>query len=293
MRRIARLILLAAASLLLLSALPSCGGDGDGAGPATPDGNDAQALLEEAQAAMRRLDSFQLEMNTTSEEMESSYTIDWQRPDSFYVMSRDVRTQTEDDETKLIDNGLFETITVGDKLYSRYCQPAGGSCEPWQEGPRETIYSPLSAPGLEPMWTIELLGLMSDVQIVGEEDAEGVPCTRIQGRANLFRAMIQSAQHAEEERGSIFWGEECTPVADPSGEQQEECHDTTLEEYTALYEDLLREQDENPPLVEVWLGRDDNLMRRLGFRQAEADEDTTEFPYTFSHFNEVNIKAPE
>ncbi|KPK48083.1 MAG: hypothetical protein AMJ77_01005 [Dehalococcoidia bacterium SM23_28_2] len=292
MRTTARLILLAAVSLLVLSALPSCGGD-DGASPATSDGGDAQALLEEAQAAMRDLDSFQLQMITTVEETEITYTIGWQRPDTFYVMSHDVQTQIEDDETKTIDKGLFETTVVGDKIYSRYCRPAGGGCEPWEEGPRETIYFPLSAPGLEPMWTIELPGLMSDTQIIGEEDFEGVTCTRIQGRANLFRAMIQSAQRAEEERGPIFWGEQCEAVIGPSGGQEDECHDTTLEEYTALYEDLLREQDENPPLVEVWLGRDDKLMRRLGFRQATADEDTIEFPYTLSHFNEVNIKAPD
>ncbi len=287
----ARLILLAALSLLLLSALSSCGGDG--AGPATSDGGDARALLEEAQAAMRDLDSFQVQMATTAEATESTYTIGWQRPDTFYVMSHDVQTQTKDDETEVIDKGLFEAIALADKIYSRYCQPAGGGCEPWEEGPRETIYFPLSAPGLEPMWTIELLGLMSDTQIIGEEDLEGVACTRVQGKANLFRAMIQSAQRAEEERGPIFWGEQCDPVIGPSGEQQQECHDTTLEEYTALYENLLREQDENPPLVEVWLGDHDKLLRRLGFRQVAADEDTIEFPYTFSHFNEVNIKAPE
>lgn len=276
--------------LLLAAIAAACG---DGTGPATSHGNDAQTLLEQAQAAMRDLDSFQLQMTSTWEGRETIYTVAWQRPDSFHVLAPDLQSESEDHERTVTDRGLFEAMVIGDKMYVRQCQAEGEGCERWQEGPRESIYVPMWAPELEPMWTIELLGLVSDAQIIGQEDVEGVACTRIQGRANMVRAMIQSWRRVEEERGPIYWGESCVGISDSSGEMREECHETTLDEYIARYEDSLREQDEDPPSMEVWVGRDDKLMHRLGFRQALPDEEATTFPFVFSRFNEVNLKPPK
>ncbi|UCH86745.1 MAG: hypothetical protein JSU97_09580 [Dehalococcoidia bacterium] len=242
---------------------------------------------------MRDLDSFQLEMTSTWEGRETIYTVAWQRPDSFHVLSPDLQSQTEDHEKTVTDRGLFEGMVIGDKIYVRQCPAEGEECDSWQEGPRESIYIPMWAPELEPMWTIELLGLVSDAQIIGEEDVEGVACTRIQGRANMVRAMIQSWRRVEEERGPIYWGESCVEISDSSGEMREDCHEPTLDEYAARYEDSLREQDENPPFVEVWLGRDDKLMRRLGFRSVLPNEESAALPFKFSRFNEVSLKPPK
>jgi hypothetical protein len=291
MRRTGTAIFLGGASLLILSTLTSCNG-GDAVGPARSDQSDAGTLLQQAQAAMWRLDSFQLQMTGVWEGRETTYTVAWQRPDSFYVLSPNLESQTEDDEKTIVDRGLFEAMAIGDAIYMRQCQAEGEGCDPWQEGPRGAMYVPIWAPELEPMWTIELLGLVSDAQIIGEEDVEGVACTRIQGRANIVQAMIQSWQRIEEERGPIYWGEECTGI-DSDGGAQEECHDTTLDDYIAMLEDSLREQDENPLPVEVWLGRDDNLMRSLGFPQVLTDEEAPPRSWTFSRFNEVDIKPPE
>jgi len=295
MRRTGTAILLGVASLVVLSALTSCGG-GDATGPASPYGNDAHTLLQQAQAAMRGLDSFQLQMTSIWEGRETTYTVAWQRPDSFYVLSPDLASQIEDHEKTIIDKGLFEAMVIGDKIYVRQCPAGGEGCHPWQEGPRGAMYVPIWAPELEPMWTIELLGLlglMSDAQVIGEEDVEGVACTRIQGRANIIQAMIQSWQRVEEERGPIYWGEECTGTTDSDGGEREECHDTTLDEYIAMLGDSLRAQDEAPPSVEVWIGRDDSLMRRLEFRQVLPDEQGPPGSLTFSRFNEVDINPPE
>jgi hypothetical protein len=294
MRRTAAPILLGVAWLLMLSMLPACGGDdGDGVGPATPHASDADTLLQQAQAAMRDLDSFQLQMTSTWEGRETTYTVAWQRPDSFHVLSPDLQSETEDQGKRIIDSGLFEAMAIGNKIYVRQCPAEGEDCDAWQEGPREAIYVPMWAPELEPMWTIELLSLVSDAQIIGEEDVDGVACTRIQGRANIIRAMIQSWRRVEEERGPIYWGESCVSISESGGEMREDCHETTSDEYIARYEDSLREQDENPTVIEVWLGRDDKLMRRLGFRQALPGEEAVTFPFTFSRFNEVDLKPPE
>jgi hypothetical protein len=294
MRRTAAPILLGLASLLMLSSLPACGDDdGDGTSPATSQANDAHTLLEQAQAAMRDLDSFQLEVTSTWEGREITYTVAWQRPDSFHVLPPDLQSHQEDDEKTIIGEGPFETMAIGDKVYVRQCPAEDEECDLWQEGPRESIYMPMWAPELEPMWTIELLGLVSDAQIIGEEDVEAVACTRIQGRANMVRAMIQSWRRVEEERGPTYWGESCVGISDSSGEMREDCHETTLDEYITRYEDSLRDQDENPSSIEVWLGRDDKLMRRLEFRSVLPNEESAVLPFMFSRFNEVSLKPPK
>jgi hypothetical protein len=292
MRRTTTLVLLAVTSLLLSTA-PSCGGDG--AGPGTSYGNDADTLLGQAQEAMRNLDSFRAEMTTTWEGRETTYTVAWQRPDSFHVLSPLLESQQEEGHEKtIVDKGLFEAMAIGDKTYVRQCQAEDEGCEPWQEGPREAIYVPVWAPELEPMWTIEVLGLVSDAQIVGEEDVEGVACTRIQGKTNVVRAMMQSWRRAEEERGPIYWGEECTvALAEPDGEEREECQETTLDEYIAMLQPSLQEQDQNPVTIEAWLGRDDNLVRSLEFGEVPAGQEPGALSFTFSRFDETNIKPPK
>jgi hypothetical protein len=107
-----------------------------------------------------------------------------------------------------------------------------------------------------------------------------------------MRAMIQSWRRAEETRGPINWGEECTATAtEPGGETQEECHSTTLDEYIAMHEDSVRQQDDNPPSVEVWIGRDDRLLRRFEFRTVLAEP--PEGSFTFSRFDEVTVQPPK
>ena len=286
-------ILLSVAWLLLVSILASRGGD-NAAGSATPQAGDAARLLQQSQAAMLELDSFQAEMTTSWEGREDTYRVAWQSPDSFHVLSPYVVAHYESgQETEITDYGFVEAIAVGDRIYVRQCAAEDEDCQPWEESARDGLYVPAFAgESLDPMWTIELLGLMSDAQIVGQEDVEGVACTRIRGRANILRAMAQSWRRAEETRGPINWGEECTATAtEPGGETQEECHSTTLDEYIALHEDSLREQDESPASVEVWVGRDDKLLRRLEFPLV-ADQPAGGY-FALSQFNEVTVQPPK
>ena len=285
-------ILLSVAWLLLVSALISRGG-GSGAGPATPQAGDAAGLLRQSQEAILELDSFQAEMTTSWEGREDTYRVAWQSPDSFHVLSPYVVAHYESgQETEITDYGFVEAIAIGDRMYTRQCAEEDEDCQPWGEGLRDGIYVPLGAAELDPFWTIELLGLTSDAQIVGQENVEGVPCTRIRGKANVMRAMIQSWRRAEETRGPINWGEECTATpTEPGSETQEECHTTTLDEYIAMHEDSVRQQDENLGSVEVWIGRDDKLMRRLEFPLV-ADQPAGGY-FALSQFNEVTVQPPK
>jgi len=285
-------ILLSVAWLLLVSVLISRGGDD--AGSATLPPGDATTLLRQSRVAMLELDSLQLQMTTQWEGREDTYRVAWQSPDSFHVLSPYVTAVYETGKDPVItDHGFVEAIAVGDRIYVRQCEAEDEDCQPWEESARDGLYVPAFAgEALDPMWTIELLGLMPDAQIVGQENVDGVACTRIRGSANIMRAWIQSWRRAEEIRGPLDWGEECTATpTEPSGETEEDCHSLSLDEYIATYEDDLRKQDENPPSVEVWIGRDDKLMRRLEFRTVLAEPPAGSF--TFSQFDEVEVQPPK
>jgi len=272
-----------------VSILASRGGSGSAASRA----DDAAALLWQSQEAMLELDSFQFRLTEPWEGREVTYRVAWQSPDSFHVLYPVIREESssENPVPVITDEGLYEAIAIGDALYLRQCTAEGEGCQAWQQGLRENVYVPVTVPELEPFWTIELLGLMSDAEVVGHENVEGVPSTRIRGRANVVRAMIQSWRHEEEVRGPLYWGEECTAGAtEPGGQTQEDCHETTLDEHIAMLEESFREQDENPLTVEVWIGRDDNLMRRLEFPQ---DDQAPAGSIELSGFNEVDIQPPK
>lgn len=279
--------LLSVGWLLLVSILISRGG-----GSSTAQATDAARLLRQSQEAMLELDSFQFQLTSLWAGREATFSLAWESPDSFHVFYPLLEQRQESDqEPVIIGNGILEAIAVQDVVYARQCAAEGQDCQPWQEGPRENVYVPVIAPELEPFWTIDLLGMMSDVQIVGQEDVEGVASTLIRGKANVLRAMIQSWRHTEEVRGPIYWGEECTANAtEPGGETQEDCHDTTLDEYVAMYDESVRDQDENPGTVEVWIGLDDKLLRRLEFPL--ASDSATEGYFALSEFDEVTVEPP-
>jgi hypothetical protein len=285
-------ILLSVGWLLLVAVVISRGSDG--AGPASPLAGDAATLLRQSQAAMLELDSFQGEMTMEWEGREDTYRVAWQDPDSFHVLAPYVVAHMESgEETEITDYGFVEAIAVGEQMYTRQCAEEDEDCQPWGVGVRDGIHVPAFAgEALDPFWGINLLGLMSDAQIIGHEDVDGVACTRIRGNANMRRAMIESWRRAEEIRGPMYWGEECEGTPAEAGEySQEQCHSLSLDEYIATYEDDVRKQDENPPSVEVWIGRDDSLLRRLEFPATTAGESGGSF--TFSRFEEVTVEPPK
>jgi len=283
-------ILLSVAWLLLVSILISRGGDG--AGSTAPLTGDAATLLRQSQAAMLDLDSLEAEMTSPWEGRELTYRVAWQRPDSFHILYPNLTVEYETEKDPVTtDHGLVEAIAIGERMYTRQCVEEGADCEPWGEGLRDGTYVPMGAIELDPMWTIELLGLVSDAQVVGQEEVDSVECTHIRGKANITQAMVQSWRRAEEIRGPLYWGEECMMIDSDAG-SSEECHATTLEEHVAMAEESARVQGQTQATVEVWVGQDDRLMRRLEFPVLPGVEPTPG-SFTFSEFNEVTVEPPK
>jgi hypothetical protein len=284
-------ILLSVAWLVLVAVVISRGGDG--AGPTSPVAGDAATLLQQSQAAMLALDSLQADMTSSWEGREVASRVAWQSPDSFHILYPSLSVEYETGKDPVVtDYGLVEAIALGERMYTRQCVEEGTDCEPWGEGIRDGTYVPMGAIELDPMWTFELLGFVSEAQVVGQERVDGVECARIKGKAHVVQAMIESWRRAEEGRGPLYWGEECEGTPTEAGEySQEQCHSLTLDEYIAGYEEDVRRQDENPPSVEVWIGRDDKLMHRLEIPATLAEE--SEGYFTFSRFDEVTVEPPK
>ena len=287
-------ILLSVAWLLLVSILVSRGGDG--AGPTTPLAVDAATLLRQSQAAMLELDSFQLEYVSPSQGLGITYRVLWQSPNSVHVLYRDRVGHYETGQEPLItDQGFVEGIVIGERIYFRRCAAEGEDCQPWEENARQRMYMPGSHPGqLDPLWTIELLGLVLSPQIVGQDDVEGVACTHIWGRTDLVQATVQSMRRAEETRGPLDWGEECTGRATTvGGERLGECHTVTLDEYIAKIEESAAEEGWSGPVpVEVWVGEHDRRVRRFDLLQY-APVEVVAMSFTYSRFDEVTVEPPK
>lgn len=282
-------ILLSVAWLLAVSVLASHGDDD--AGPTTVPVGDAAALLRQSQAAMRGVDSLGAEMSWKWQGRELSYRVAWESPADFHILYPNITARYEaGKDPVIIDDGFVEAIAVGDHMYTRGCNKENEDCELWGEGIRDGTYVPMGASELDPFWTIELLGLVLNPQIVGQEDVDGVDCIRVRGEANLIRARVESWRHAEEIRGPLYWGDQCTSIDSATG-ATEECHSTTLDEYIAMQEDSAHVQGHSSGMVEVWIGREDKLMRKLGFPVLPGADPTFGF-FVFSRFNQVTVEPP-
>ena len=286
-------ILLSVAWLLLVTVLISRGGEGTDAAQA----RDAAALLRRSHAAMLALNSLQAEMVTQWEGREYAYRVAWQSPDSFHVVSPSVTAVYETGKDPVItDRGLVESVAIGDRVYVRQCAEENEDCQPWQESARDGMYMPAFMGESDPVWTFELLGLVSDARVIGQEELDGVDCFRVQGEANVMQAMIQSWRHAEEIRGPLYWGQDCTgEPAEAGGETEEKCHTLTLDEYIAMRENPVPEKEyESSPLpVEVWIGVHDRRMRRFELLEGAPLEGFLAASFTFSRFDEVTVEPPK
>jgi len=285
-------ILLSVAWLLLVSVLISRGGDG--AGPAATGPEDATTLLRQSQEAMLELDSFQFQRTGLWETEMATHTVAWGSPDSFHVLFPVLgeANRSAHPGPWFGDEGVYEATAIRDTIWGRQCAAEGEGCQPWQESPRESVYMPSPGPGMEPSWMIELLGLMFDAQVIGQEKVDGVACARIRGRANVLRAMTQSWRRLEEIRGPIHWGDVCSETASETpGQTRAECHARTLGDIVAEYERYAPDQDKNPRFYDVWIGRNDKLLRRLEFTLMPGEGGPGD-SFTFSRFNEVDIEPP-
>lgn len=278
-------VAVALAGLLLVAIAAACG---DGGGAPGGSQEDAASVLHEAHTAMSDLDSFRAVMTIEAEEGSFDFTMEWQRPDRFRVV---IPWEEREDEA-VGETGVSEGIAIGYRAYSRQCKAEGEDCSEWSEADWIGVRIPTLTPSFDPHWPIVALGLILDGEIVGEEELDGVPSIHVAGKVNQLRAIYQTLEESLRQQGVTTYGRECT--ASPG--EPEECRDVPVEEFMENQADDIRREDENPAPADVWIGRDDGLLRRFatGSLPDNLEQATIiTMTFTYSRFDQVDIREPE
>lgn len=308
MKRI--LALLAGVALGVL--LSSCGEE------KPPD--DPQALLQQAQEAMEDLSSYHANMTVSGEDIAGSGEViehEWAAPSSFRWLAPMIelegtgacepqragevrRSGCTDIQGETLE-GYSESILMTDRAYGRLCREKDSDCDEWEVGDA----GPLTIMGVritKARWTITALTMIQEAEIIGEESVDGLPTIHVRGQLNAIRAKVNTWRQAALDAGIETVGEECvegesTPI--PEGETltavpTPECRPVSLQEFLALAQDEIDRQERNPATTDVWIGREDNLVRRFStsIPPDESAEGGKEVVVEFSRFNSVTIEAP-
>jgi hypothetical protein len=304
------LALLTGATVLL--AIASCGGE------KPPD--DPQALLQRAQEAMDDLSSYHAAMTVSGDGIVGSGEViehEWAAPgsvrsvtaivtvagsgdcgpvaagDPLPVNCTDIRGETLE--------GYRENIIVPDRWYFRLCREKGSHCREWEAGEA----GPLALMGVsndQVAWTITALTMIQGAEIIGEENVDGLPAIHVRGQLSTAQAKINTWRQAALDAGIETVGEGCveeeaTPLAEgetPTAGPTPECRPISLEDFLAIAQADLDRQEGRPATADVWIGRDDNLVRRFSasIPPDESGEGGRDVIVEFSHFDDVTIEAP-
>jgi hypothetical protein len=286
----------AAATLLILAA--SCGKEEVLEGGRT---EDAETLVEEALTAMDGLNSYRLEMGFAPEEA-PPIVIEFVAPDSYRLLWTAVRATNGSESPE----GVFETILVGDKAYTRQCEALDQDCDDWQEGPRPAVAIAGPSPSFLPQWPLVAMEMAQGVQDLGGERIDSNSLVHLRGSVNQIRAVMENERRIFAATGITSFGEECeleaaVPVSGTPIEGEEVCRELTFEEAVENQEPALSFYDQNPATINVWLSPEDFLVHRIELTipphddpsvEVEPPAEETSVLFEYSRFNEVMIEPP-
>ena len=333
-----RLTLLFAGSLVLFAALACSGGGGserisDGPKATVTEriASDPQAILELARSAIADLESyhaaFVFPAAAGDGERESRWEIEFAVPDSYRILvflaggeitceasiaPDDLsRGQTcREAPTSATQATLAEAVYVGDTIYGRQCKDIDLECEPWEKQPRGQIVIAALSPTFFPQWPLVAMEMAGELELVGQDEVDGVALTHFRGSVNHIRAILENQRRVLTAAGISSFGTECharlTPtVIDETGElvesapgtpfdSEEACHELTFEESLESQEPGLSFYDDNPAAIDVWISPDDLLPRRITL-VVPPDRPVglvLAFAVEYSLFDQVQIEAP-
>ena len=322
-----RLSLLFAGSYLLFAAL-ACSGAAKSEQissdlPATVAeriSSDPRTILEQTRSAIAALDSYHVafSLSTHPDDVQEEYR--WEvlfaAPDSYRVLLFGAVGETEtvcesyrspdgrsggsacrDVFTSITGSILTEMVYVGDTLYIRQCEDIETACDPWREQPRGPYVIAGPSASLMPGWPLVALELAGELEIVGQEEVDGVALTHLRGSVNQLRAILENQRRALAANGITSFGEECmtveTPVAmNETGELVEEsCRELTFE---GSQESGLNFYDDNLAVIDIWVSPDDLFLRRITLVAPPKQPIGFDVSYVmeYSLFDQVQIEAP-
>lgn len=285
---------LAGATLLVLIA--SCGGETSQEEPP----EDVEAPVEQALATMDGLNSYRLEMGFGPGEA-PPIVIEFASPNSYRFQWGVVQTTDGSESPK----GVFETIIVGDKAYTRQCERPDKNCEDWKQGPRPAVPIAGPSPSFLPQWPLVAIEMAGDLETLGTEKVDGEVLLRVRGLVNHLRAILENERRVFTAAGITSFGEECeqeaaVPVSGTPIQGEEVCRELTYEEALENQEPTLSFYDQNPATIDIWLSPDDSLVHRIRLDipphddpyAASGDSGEAVVTIDYSRFNEISIEAP-
>ena len=281
---------------------------------------DPRALVDEALSAMAQVDSYDVAFRfpTQPDDVrgEGGWEIEFEAPDSYRVFIFGAEGESErrcesyprpdgrgteqtcyDVLISISEYTVYETVLVGDTMYGRQCNETEGVCDPWQEEPRGPFVIAGPSPTYLPQWPLVALELAEDLELVGEDSADGVTLVHLRGSLNHLRAILENQRRVLTAAGITSFGEQCTARATLPGEPPEDevCHELTFEESLEQQEPDLSFYDEHPGTIDIWLSADDFLVHRimLGVTPDEPGALEGSFTIDYSQFNQIEIEAPQ
>ena len=281
---------------------------------------DPRALVDEALSAMGQLDSyhvaFGLPIPPDDVREKAGWEIEFEAPDSYRMLLFGAEGESErrcesyllpdasgtgetcyDVLISISEYTVAETVVVGDTMYGRQCNETDGVCDPWREQPRGPFVIAGPSPSFLPQWPLVALELAEDLELVGEDNVDGVTLVHLQGSGNHLRAILENERRVLTAAGITSFGTECRAEAALPGESQgdEVCRELTFEESLERQEPQLSLYDENPGAIDIWLSPDDFLVHRivLGIPPDEPGAQEGSFTVEYSQFNQIEIEAPQ
>ena len=331
-----RLTLLFVASFLLFAALACSGGESEQISsdlPATVAeriSSDPRTILEQTRSAIAALDSYHVafSLSTHPDDVQGEYR--WEvwfaAPDNYrmlmfgavgesetvceYYTSPDGRSRSgscREVLTSITGSILAEWIYVGDTLYIRQCEDIETACGPWREQPRGPYVIAGPSASLTPGWPLVALELAGELELVGQEEIDGVALIHIRGSVNHLRAILENARRTLAAEGITSFGTECMTVEttvmmnetgelvesapDTPVENEETCRELTFEE---SQEQGLNFYDDNLAVIDIWVSLDDLFLRRITLVAPPKQPVGFDVSYVmeYSLFDQVQIEAP-
>ena len=299
-----------------------------------PVSGDPRTLLEQALSAMTDLDSYHVAIGVPTRPGDAREGFGWEiefaEPDSYRMLLFGVEGESEqrcesytspdgsdsgqtcyDVLTNITSRTVTESIAVGDTLYGRQCEDIDKNCEVWREQPRGPFFIAGPSPSFFPQWPLVALELTDELELVGENDADGAAFIHLRGSVNQLRAILENQRRVLNAAGVTSFGEECTAVVamprivertgevvevapTATAEDEQTCRELTFEESLEQQEPQLSFYDENPATIDLWISPNDLLVHRivLSVPPDQLGAPAASFTIEYSQFNEIQIEAP-
>ena len=215
--------------------------------------SDTQSVMAKAQAAIENLQSYRISAETVEEDEDGMTSVNYLYME-YSAPDRYHVLQTDNDSD-------LENIFIGDQQYYRnYTSTGIGS----------RVTTGVFASMLDKDYAVKVMGILKDVKKLSEETINGTRCLHYSGVWDEEKALVGSWELQEKSGHAV----------------SDEAKERMLEEARQ------RALENDGPVFDLWIGKDDYLLREMK-REFSSDNYGFTMDIMFFDFNQpVEIEAP-